>query len=139
MSSLKIYASGKRVVVWDGLAHWQPNSGQFLLNFDTKQTLKPARLKAPRLSGVRGMKQGAHIRRLSDYSRRLWRRISIWVYSIITPGGLMKPRPATAVRCSLGQSPHSRISTWRWCWKIEQIKRCPGRLCGGTEAGSRFS
>ncbi len=48
MSSLKIYASGKRVVVWDGLSHWQPDSGQFLLNFDTKQILKPARLKAPR-------------------------------------------------------------------------------------------
>jgi len=48
MSSLKIYASGKRVVVWDGLSHWQPDSGQFLLNFDTKQILKPARLKASR-------------------------------------------------------------------------------------------
>jgi tetratricopeptide (TPR) repeat protein len=48
MSSLKIYASGKRVVVWDGLSHWQPDSGQFLLNFDTKQILQPARLKAPR-------------------------------------------------------------------------------------------
>ena len=48
MSSLKIYASGKRVVVWDGLSHWQPDSGQFLLNFDTKQILKPARLKMPR-------------------------------------------------------------------------------------------
>ena len=47
MSSLKIYASGKRVVVWDGRSHWQPDSGQFLLNFDTKQILKPVRLKAP--------------------------------------------------------------------------------------------
>ena len=45
---LKIYASGKRVVVWDGLSPWQPDSGQFLLNFDTKQILQPARLKAPR-------------------------------------------------------------------------------------------
>jgi tetratricopeptide (TPR) repeat protein len=48
MSSLKIYASGKRVVVWDGLSHWQPDSGQFLLNFDTKQILQTMRLKAPR-------------------------------------------------------------------------------------------
>ena len=45
MSSLKIYASGKRVVVWDGMSHWRPDSGQFLLNFDTKQILEPARLK----------------------------------------------------------------------------------------------
>ena len=48
MSSLKIYASGKRVVVWAGLSHWQPDSGQFLLNFDTKQIVQLARLKAPR-------------------------------------------------------------------------------------------
>ena len=48
MSSLKIYASGKRVVVWDGRSHWQPDSGQFLLNFDTKQIVKPTRLKVPR-------------------------------------------------------------------------------------------
>ena len=45
MSSLKIYASGKRVVVWDGRSHWQPDSGQFLLNFDTKQMVQPARIK----------------------------------------------------------------------------------------------
>jgi tetratricopeptide (TPR) repeat protein len=48
MSSLNIYASGKRVVVWDGRSRWQPDSGQFLLNFETKQILEPARLKAPR-------------------------------------------------------------------------------------------
>jgi tetratricopeptide (TPR) repeat protein len=39
MSSLKIYASGKRVVVWDGASRWQPDSGQFLLNFETAQIL----------------------------------------------------------------------------------------------------
>lgn len=36
LSSLRIYASGRRVVVWDGRSRWQPDSGQFLLNFDTK-------------------------------------------------------------------------------------------------------
>jgi tetratricopeptide (TPR) repeat protein len=44
ISSLKIYASGKRVVVWDGASHWQPDSGQFLLNFETAQMLAPRRL-----------------------------------------------------------------------------------------------
>ncbi len=39
ISSLKIYASGKRVVVWDGASRWQPDSGQFLLNFDATQIL----------------------------------------------------------------------------------------------------
>jgi tetratricopeptide (TPR) repeat protein len=47
ISSLKIYASGKRVVVWDGASRWQPDSGQFLLNFETAQILAPRQL-APR-------------------------------------------------------------------------------------------
>ena len=41
ISSLKIYASGKRVVVWDGASRWQPDSGQFLLDFETAQILSP--------------------------------------------------------------------------------------------------
>jgi tetratricopeptide (TPR) repeat protein len=44
ITSLKIYASGKRVVVWDGSSRWQPDSGQFLLNFDTAQILTTAKL-----------------------------------------------------------------------------------------------
>jgi DNA-binding transcriptional MerR regulator len=48
ISSLKIYASGKRVVVWDGASRWQPDSGQFLLNFETAQMLSPRPL-VPRI------------------------------------------------------------------------------------------
>ncbi|HSC55992.1 MAG TPA: tetratricopeptide repeat protein [Nitrospira sp.] len=48
ISSLKIYASGKRVVVWDGASRWQPDSGQFLLNFETGQMLAPRRLPPSR-------------------------------------------------------------------------------------------
>jgi DNA-binding transcriptional MerR regulator len=44
LSSLNIYASGKRVVVWDGRSRWQPDSGQFLLNFETTQLGKPTAL-----------------------------------------------------------------------------------------------
>lgn len=47
ISSLKIYASGKRVVVWDGASRWQPDSGQFLLNFETAHML-PLRPLSPR-------------------------------------------------------------------------------------------
>ena len=59
ISSLKIYASGKRVVVWDGASRWQPDSGQFLLNFETAQILPPRPLM-PRLDpglGERGAAQ----------------------------------------------------------------------------------
>ena len=34
LSSLTIYADGRRVVAWDGTARWQPDSGQFLFNFE---------------------------------------------------------------------------------------------------------
>ena len=33
LSSIKIYADGRRIIVWDGKARWQPDSGQFLFNF----------------------------------------------------------------------------------------------------------
>ncbi len=34
LTSLTIYADGRRIVAWDGDARWQPDSGQFLFNFD---------------------------------------------------------------------------------------------------------
>jgi tetratricopeptide (TPR) repeat protein len=34
LGSLKIYAEGRRVIARDGSTRWQPDSGQFLLNFD---------------------------------------------------------------------------------------------------------
>jgi tetratricopeptide (TPR) repeat protein len=36
LSSLTIYADGSRVVAWDGNARWQPDSGQFLFNFEVQ-------------------------------------------------------------------------------------------------------
>jgi tetratricopeptide (TPR) repeat protein len=59
ISSLKIYASGKRVVVWDGASRWQPDSGQFLLNFETAQMLAPRRLAPPRPAEERGDREAA--------------------------------------------------------------------------------
>ena len=34
LSSVTIYADGRRAVVWDGRVRWQPDSGQFLFNFE---------------------------------------------------------------------------------------------------------
>ncbi|MGH7315314.1 MAG: tetratricopeptide repeat protein [Candidatus Rokuibacteriota bacterium] len=41
LSSLTIYADGRRVVAWDGGARWQPDSGQFLFNFDAQDVVAP--------------------------------------------------------------------------------------------------
>jgi tetratricopeptide (TPR) repeat protein len=53
LSSLTIYADGRRVVAWDGTARWQPDSGQFLFNFDVQavasEVSRPKRLPAPAL------------------------------------------------------------------------------------------
>ncbi len=48
LSSVKIYADGRRVVAWDGNARWQPDSGQFLFNFDAKGVVPAAKLPAPK-------------------------------------------------------------------------------------------
>jgi tetratricopeptide (TPR) repeat protein len=51
LSSLTIFADGRRVVAWDGTARWQPDSGQFLFNFDVQavasEVSRPASLPAP--------------------------------------------------------------------------------------------
>src|SRR5678815_1941235 len=44
LSSVKIYADGRRVVVWDGKARWQPDSGQFLFNFDARSVVSEVKL-----------------------------------------------------------------------------------------------
>jgi len=42
LTRLSVYADGKRVVAWDGESRWQPDSGQFLLNFATDNVMKRA-------------------------------------------------------------------------------------------------
>lgn len=43
LSTLKIYADGRRVIAWDGKARWQPDSGQFLFNFDARAVVQQLR------------------------------------------------------------------------------------------------
>jgi len=46
LSHLKIYADGRRVVVWDATGQWQPDSGQFLLDFEVDEMKRPAKVRA---------------------------------------------------------------------------------------------
>jgi tetratricopeptide (TPR) repeat protein len=48
LASIKIYADGKRVVAWDGKTRWQPDSGQFLFNFDARSVMQRVKLSLPR-------------------------------------------------------------------------------------------
>jgi tetratricopeptide (TPR) repeat protein len=42
ITQLNVYADGSRVVAWDGESRWQPESGQFLFNFDARQVVQRA-------------------------------------------------------------------------------------------------
>jgi tetratricopeptide (TPR) repeat protein len=57
LSSLTIYADGRRVVAWDGAARWQPDSGQFLFTFDVQAVAAkidlPERQPDPPLADVK--------------------------------------------------------------------------------------
>jgi tetratricopeptide (TPR) repeat protein len=48
LASVKVYADGKRVVAWDGKTRWQPDSGQFLFNFDARGAMQKVKLPPPR-------------------------------------------------------------------------------------------
>lgn len=57
LSRLTIYADGHRIIAWDGTARWQPDSGQFLFNFDVQdvadkvpQPVRPKPQGAPSLT-----------------------------------------------------------------------------------------
>lgn len=48
LATIKIYADGRRVVAWDGRARWQPDSGQFVFNFDARDIARKISLsRAP--------------------------------------------------------------------------------------------
>jgi tetratricopeptide (TPR) repeat protein len=42
LTRLSVYADGSRVVAWDGATRWQPESGQFLFNFDAREVVQRA-------------------------------------------------------------------------------------------------
>lgn len=42
LTELTIYADGRRVVAWDGRSRWQPDSGQFLFNFEAVRVVRGA-------------------------------------------------------------------------------------------------
>lgn len=42
LTQLNVFVDGARVVAWDGTERWQPESGQYLFNFDTAAMAKRA-------------------------------------------------------------------------------------------------
>jgi DNA-binding transcriptional MerR regulator len=42
LSRVSVFVDGDRVVAWDGQTRWQPESGQFLFNFDAGQVVRRA-------------------------------------------------------------------------------------------------
>ena len=47
LSAVTIYADGRRIVAWDGKARWQPDSGQFLFNFDAQDVAEKVPVPVP--------------------------------------------------------------------------------------------
>ena len=50
LTSVRILADGERAIAWDEHASWQPDSGQFLLDFDAGEIAELAGAGAPALS-----------------------------------------------------------------------------------------
>ncbi|MGE5304342.1 MAG: tetratricopeptide repeat protein [Alphaproteobacteria bacterium] len=74
LSSIKIYADGRRIVVWDGTARWQPDSGQFLFDFSAgaiAQNVALARLarktNGPRLTADHWYNLGVELESTSTH------------------------------------------------------------------------
>ena len=56
LTRLSVFVDGERVVAWDGATRWQPESGQFLFNFEADKVVKKAasvaHLPAPALQSL---------------------------------------------------------------------------------------
>jgi len=59
LSTITIYADGRRVVAWDGNARWQPDSGQFLFNFDVQDVAERVPPPIPSASTASGSRASA--------------------------------------------------------------------------------
>ena len=59
LTSVRILADGDRAIAWDETASWQPDSGQFLLDFEAEEIAQRAAADTPasmlKLVGVRGV------------------------------------------------------------------------------------
>jgi len=54
LSSVRILADGDRAIAWDGKAPWQPDSGQFLLDFEAGEVARQAEGTSPIRPEARG-------------------------------------------------------------------------------------
>jgi tetratricopeptide (TPR) repeat protein len=70
LTRLSVYVDGRRVVAWDGASRWQPDSGQFLFNFEAAQVMRSA-------STVAHLRRPAPARRATDPSADEWCDLAI--------------------------------------------------------------
>lgn len=58
LTNVTVYADGKRVVVRNGGARWQPDSGQFLFNFAARELAQKVKLPAAKKKSAPGRSAG---------------------------------------------------------------------------------
>jgi len=70
LTRLSVYVDGRRVVAWDGASRWQPDSGQFLFNFDAAQVMRNA-------SSVAHLRRPTPAQRANEASADEWCDLAI--------------------------------------------------------------
>jgi tetratricopeptide (TPR) repeat protein len=87
--NVKVFADGKRVVVWNGTARWQPDSGQFLFNFAAREVAQRVKLplakkSAPALNAEQWFDLAYELEKTSpEESRRAYREALALDFSLI--------------------------------------------------------
>jgi tetratricopeptide (TPR) repeat protein len=136
--NVTIYADGKRVVVWNGAARWQPDSGQFLFNFaaqDVAQRLKfPATKKpAPALNAEQWFDLACELEKTSpEESRRAYREALALDFSLVEAhinlGRLYQEaaedeKAERHYRAAIAQDPHPTLAYFNLGVLLEQCGR----------------
>ncbi|MGH7769842.1 MAG: tetratricopeptide repeat protein, partial [Candidatus Binatia bacterium] len=136
--NVTVYADGKRVVVWNGAARWQPDSGQFLFNFAAKEVAHRVKLpltgKAARaLNAEQWFDLACELEKTSpEEARRAYREAVALDFSLVEAhinlGRLYHEaaeldKAERHYRAAIAQAPHSALACFNLGVLLEQSGR----------------
>jgi len=149
--NVTIYADGRRVIVWDGTAHWQPESGQFLFDFEPsrmarqfplKQAVPPAQLTAENWFDLASELEKESPQEAGRAYEEALRLDPTWAAAHINLGRLYQEakqfhRAEACYRAALRHAPEEALPRFNLGVLLEEMRDSAGAMTAYKEALAR--
>jgi tetratricopeptide (TPR) repeat protein len=149
--NVTIYADGRRVIVWDGTAHWQPESGQFLFDFEPsrmarqlplKQAVPPAQLTAENWFDLASELEKESPQEAGRAYEEALRLDPTWAAAHINLGRLCQEakqfhRAEACYRAALRHAPEEALPRFNLGVLLEEMRDSAGAMTAYKEALAR--